>query len=86
MVVISCAFPGCEYKSEDVTEAIACALLLSHAFTYAAAPTAHQPMGPIFSHKRQGPNWRDLTLILASQWKSGTYSLAGNVYSKRAPG
>ena len=55
MVVISCAFPGCEFKSEGVTEAIACALLQSHAFSHAAAPTAHQTIGPVLAHKRQGP-------------------------------
>ena len=52
MVVISCAFPDCEFNSEDVTEAIARALLQSHAFTHAAAPTAHQAIRP---HERQGP-------------------------------
>ena len=55
MVVISSAFPGCEFKSEDATEAIACALLQSHAFTHAAAPTAHQAIGPVLAHERQGP-------------------------------
>ena len=55
MVVISCAFPGCEFKSEDVTEAVACALLQSHAFSYAAALTAHPAIGPVLAHECNGP-------------------------------
>ena len=57
MIIISCAFPGCEFKSEDVTEAIACALLRSHAFSHTAAPTAYPVIGPVglLAHERQGP-------------------------------
>ena len=55
MVVISCAFPGCEFMSEDGTEAVACALLQSHAFSHAAVPTAHPAIGPVPTHERQGP-------------------------------
>ena len=53
MVVISCAFPGCEFKSEDVTEAIA--FLQSHAFSHAAAAIARPAVGPVLAHERQGP-------------------------------
>ena len=42
MVIISCAFPGCNFKSEDVTETIAYALLQSHAFIHRGAFTVHQ--------------------------------------------
>ena len=56
IVVISCAFPGCEFKSEDIVEEIASAHLQSHAFTHAAAPTAHQDIGPVvITHEYQGP-------------------------------
>ena len=79
MVVISCAFPGCEFKSEDFTEPIAYALLQSHSFSYAAAPTAHPAVGPVLARERQGPKLERPTLILASRWKSETYSLVGGV-------
>ena len=84
MIVISCVFPCCEFKSEDVTEAIWCALSQSHSFTHAAAPTAQQDV--VLAHERQDPNWRGPTLILASPWKNGTFKLVGGVCSKRAPG
>ena len=54
MVVISCAFPGCEFKSEDVTEAVVCTLLQSHEFSQAAASTAHPAIGPVLAYERQG--------------------------------
>ena len=41
MVVIDCASPGCAFQSEDASEAVACAILQSHAF----------------SHKAPGPNF-----------------------------
>ena len=36
MVVIDCAYPGCAFQSEDAPEAVACAILQSHAFSHAA--------------------------------------------------
>ena len=35
MVVIDCAYPGCAFQSEDAPEAVACAILQSHAFSHA---------------------------------------------------
>ena len=40
MVVLSCAFPGCAYKTEDLSELPACTPLQSHAFIHAMAPAA----------------------------------------------
>ena len=36
MVVIDCAYPSCAFQSEDAPEAVACAILQSHAFSHAA--------------------------------------------------
>ena len=36
MVVIDCAYLGCAFQSEDAPEAVACAILQSHAFSHAA--------------------------------------------------
>ena len=46
MVVISCAYPECDYQSEDVTEPIACVLLQSHSFSHATAASAVQAAVP----------------------------------------
>ena len=86
MVVISSAFPGCEFKSEDVTEAIVSAPLQSHAISHAAAPTAHPAIGPVVAHKRQGPKLERPHIdfsVLMEEWN--VFSL-GSVCSKRAPG
>ena len=40
MVVLSCVFPGCAYKTDDLSELPACTLLQSHAFIHAMAPAA----------------------------------------------
>ena len=54
MVIISCAFPGCDFKSEDVTEAIACALLQSHAFIHNSASAVYQRDEPTQARKCPG--------------------------------
>ena len=36
MVIIDCAYPGCAFQTEDAPEAVACAILQSHAFSHAA--------------------------------------------------
>ena len=38
MVIISCAFPGCEFKTEDLPEAVACTVLQSHVYGHAVLP------------------------------------------------
>ena len=45
MVILSYVFPGCEFKSEDATEAIACTLLQSHTLIHARASTIHLAYG-----------------------------------------
>ena len=55
MVVISCAYPGCDYQSEDVTEPIACALLQSHSFSHATAASAGQAAVPAPVTENRGP-------------------------------
>ena len=55
MVIISCAFPGCDFRSEDVTEAIACALLQSHAFIHSGASAVHQRDEPTQARECPGP-------------------------------
>ena len=55
MVIISCLFPGCDFKSEDVTEAIACALLQSHALIHSSASAVHQRNEPTQARKRPEP-------------------------------
>ena len=55
MVVISCACPGCDYQSEDVTEPIACALLQSHSFSHATAASAVQAAVPAPVTENRGP-------------------------------
>ena len=35
MVVIDCAYSGCTFQSKDAPEAVACAILQSHAFSHA---------------------------------------------------
>ena len=46
MVIVACAYPGCEFKSDDLTEVLACAVLQSHAFSHAAAPIFSQNANP----------------------------------------
>ena len=36
-MIVSCAFPGCDFQTEDVSESIACVILQSHAFSHASA-------------------------------------------------
>ena len=49
MVVIDYAYPGCAFQSKDAPEAVACAILPSHAFSHAAP-------GPNFNHApSEGP-------------------------------
>ena len=49
MVVIDCAYPGCAFQSEDAPEAVACAILQSHAFSHAVP-------GPTFNRvPSEGP-------------------------------
>ena len=36
LVVIDCTYPGCAFQSADAPEAVACAILQSHAFSHAA--------------------------------------------------
>ena len=81
MVVLSYDFPVCEFKSENVTEAIACALLQIHAFTHAAASTAHHAIDAVLAHDRQEPKLDRPRIDLAFQCRnvSGTYSLVGSV-------
>ena len=55
MVIISCTFPGCDFKSEDVIEAIACALLQSHAFIDSVASAVHQRDEPTQARKCPWP-------------------------------
>ena len=55
MVIISCDFPGCDFKSEDVTEAIACALLQSHAFIHSGASAVHHRDEPTQARECPGP-------------------------------
>ena len=38
MVATECAYPGCDFQSENDSEAIACARLQSHAFLHASVP------------------------------------------------
>ena len=46
MVIVACAYPGCEFKSDDLTEVLACAVLQTHAFSHAAAPIFSQNANP----------------------------------------
>jgi len=55
MVKIQCAYPDCEFSTDDVNEALACALLQNHAYVHALIPqvqTARQPP----AHERRRPN------------------------------
>ena len=36
--VIECAYPGCDFQSENDSEAVACARLQSHAFLHTPIP------------------------------------------------
>ena len=55
MVLLSCAFPECAYKTEDLSELPACTLLQSHAFIHAMAPVAQIDPPQRSVQDRQGP-------------------------------
>ena len=55
MVIISCTFPGCDFKWEDVTEPVACALLQSHALIHSSASTVHHRNEPVQARESPGP-------------------------------
>lgn len=42
MVIVSCSVPGCDFTTEDVSEALAIALLTNHGLGHAAPPSAPQ--------------------------------------------
>ena len=46
MVVIRCSVPGCSYTSDDVSEALAIALLTNHGLAHQIAPRGDAPRGP----------------------------------------
>ena len=45
MVVVRCSFPNCPFATDDVTEALAIALLSNHAFAH-STPPAEPPQAP----------------------------------------
>ena len=47
MVVVGCSVPGCEFKSDDVSEATAIALLTNHGLAHQAAPPAIAGPAPV---------------------------------------
>ena len=55
MVVIDCAYPGCACQSEDESEAVACAILQSHAFSH-AVPGPYFNRAPLEGPKLTRPS------------------------------
>ncbi|KAJ8359136.1 hypothetical protein SKAU_G00156610 [Synaphobranchus kaupii] len=51
MVVVECSVPGCDFKTEDVSEALAIALLTNHGL-------AHQSASPVMAASVQAPAFR----------------------------
>ena len=77
MVVISCAYTGCDCQSEDVTEPIACALLQSHSFSHATAAPAVQAAVPAPVTENRGPKLERLHIgigVSMEEW---------NVFTRR---
>ena len=52
MVVVNCSAPGCNFNKDDVSEALAIALLTNHGFAHAGAPP---PPSPIRGPKLERP-------------------------------
>ena len=47
MVIISCTFPGCEFKTDDLQEAVACTIVQSHVYGHAVLlPLTVSPLAP----------------------------------------
>ncbi|KAK3755176.1 hypothetical protein QZH41_010696, partial [Actinostola sp. cb2023] len=47
MVVVGCSVPGCEFKSDDVSEAMSIAILTNHGLAHQAAPPAIAGPAPV---------------------------------------
>ena len=59
MVVVECSAPGCAFKTDDVSEALAIALLTNHGLAHQSAPRvmaapaqAPSPQGPKLDRPR----------------------------------
>ena len=75
MVIVRCSVPACPFKTADVTEALAIALLANHGLAHTAtvAPAA-----------KRGPKLERPKVDVGVHWKNGMCLFAAGTYLKAA--